>query len=109
MPRGTGERRRGAIFSAPLLLSALFAWLVATACGGDVDLGGGTTCNACDASDCSKWIPPQTYAKCDGCHGKSCQANGCFNGWYCYTASFDCQIPPVACGTVPDASAFQDN
>jgi hypothetical protein len=51
---------------------------------------------------CGQLAAPDTVASCGGCKktGQTCQANGCFGGWWCNTASTKCQAPPSpsACG-----------
>lgn len=64
-------------------------------CGGpgmaDASTGGPTPCNGL--------VPPDTTACCSACSpGASCQANGCYNGWWCNTGTCHCQSPPSCSG-----------
>ena len=90
------------------------AWLLplflVLACGTDVNLGG--TADGSDArgaSDargtCTTFAPPATAASCTGCsHGSpSCQANGCFNSYFCDPVGHYCKPPGTACAPQPDA------
>jgi predicted phosphodiesterase len=60
------------------------------------DAGGGAT-----SSMCGSLAGPDIKAGCSctasASHG--CQANGCYGGWYCNTATSKCQAPPASCGT----------
>ena len=33
---------------------------------------------------------PATAASCSACSGKSCQSNGCYNGYFCNTQTLHC-------------------
>ncbi len=60
-------------------------------------------------SGCPGYADPSTAACCKSCSSGSgsCQANGCYGGWYCNTSSCKCQAPPSNCGSgsggTPDA------
>ncbi len=48
---------------------------------------------------CGTLVGPAVSSTCTSCSGKSsCQANGCFGGWWCNTATNKCQAPPSNCG-----------
>lgn len=52
-----------------------------------------------DATDCSGLAPPNTSASCNACTSQtSCQANGCYNGYWCNTATSKCRSAPTDCG-----------
>ncbi len=113
--RGTVRARRLGAF----LLSSLLA-----ACGTNVDLGGqadgASADGAADAPsetvaetgadadaegiECPGLADPHTPAACNACDPqfRDCQANGCYNGWYCNVASRYCEPPPTTC----DAGAY---
>ena len=59
--------------------------------GAGADSGGGGNCGTLAA--------PGTTAPCNSCASSSskCQANGCYGGWYCDTATSKCQAPPTTC------------
>ena len=94
----------------------------AAGCGGDetcapvVDVTGAqvsvcvSSTSACAASTtggddlgmmsgvCGTLVGPTLAASCASCAGQSsCQANGCYGGWWCNTASNRCQAPPATC------------
>jgi hypothetical protein len=83
-------------------LSCLLAALL-SACGSSIDLGGTAPANdadgGADAASCPNLAPPATTAPCDGCSkgSKSCQANGCFNGYLCNVSERDCKVPGTKC------------
>jgi hypothetical protein len=76
------------------------------------DCGAGTVCNRalnrCDpVTDagtppaCGALVPPSTAGTC--CHScragaSDCQANRCYNGWWCDTSSCRCREPAGDCG-----------
>ena len=66
--------------------------------GSTIDAGTGTT-------SCNGEAPPGASSCCTSCTAGSsgCQANGCYGGWYCNSASCNCQSPPSSCGGPPDA------
>lgn len=54
------------------------------------------------AAACGALVPPEEYAYCSSCDEaglSSCQANGCYNGWWCDTDALRCQAPldPSSC------------
>jgi hypothetical protein len=59
---------------------------------------------------CGSLKGPTESASCTSCqsHSQTCQANGCYGGWWCNSDTNRCQSPPSAstCGgsTSPDAS-----
>ncbi len=65
-----------------------------------------------DAGACGTRVPPETPACCHSCVAGvgSCQANGCYGGWWCDTASASncsCRPPPTSCsGNGDDAGVF---
>jgi len=72
------------------------------------DAGAGSSSGSSSGSsgggsgDCGPLAPPGTTATCSSCSGNSgsttCQANGCYGGWYCNTQTSKCQSPPATCG-----------
>ncbi len=48
---------------------------------------------------CAGLAPPGVFAPCNACGFQSngCQANGCYNGWFCETARRYCEPPPASC------------
>jgi hypothetical protein len=91
------------------------AWLAApVACGTNVDLGGSADATADTATSrpdamsptCPGYAPPDAAAKCFACNAgsKGCQANGCYNGYYCKLSPLDCRSMKDAC----DAGAAED-
>jgi hypothetical protein len=48
---------------------------------------------------CTGYDPPGAPAPCTACTAgaANCQANGCFNGYYCEVATVDCQPAPAGC------------
>jgi hypothetical protein len=46
---------------------------------------------------CVGFAEPNAAATCHACSGTSCQANGCFGGWYCNTTTFKCVAKPDGC------------
>ncbi len=48
---------------------------------------------------CGTLVGPDAAAGCTSCSGAACQANGCYGGWWCNTATNRCQSPPSGCGT----------
>jgi hypothetical protein len=82
------------------LLASFCAALVA--CGTNVDLGGTPSGAEGGAGDgpvmgCQGFAAPQEHARCTAC-SYACQANGCYDGWFCRTASHECVPPRMACG-----------
>jgi hypothetical protein len=55
---------------------------------------------------CGALIPPDAPAGCSSCSsgGHTCQANGCYGGWWCNSDTNRCQAPPQSCGSA-DAGA----
>jgi hypothetical protein len=49
---------------------------------------------------CGTLVPQATTACCMSCSkgGQTCQANGCYGGWWCDTAACHCSRPPTTCG-----------
>ncbi len=65
--------------------------------------GGGATTSASTGSaggneTCGTFVGPNVTATCSSCSGGSCQANGCYGGWWCDTATSKCHAPPANCG-----------
>lgn len=48
-------------------------------------------------STCDGFAFPTTSAPCHACSGASCQANGCFGGYFCDLATLHCVPPPPGC------------
>ena len=68
--------------------------------------GGGDPCaqtSSADAGDpnkCGSYVGPAETATCTSCTSSSssgCQANGCYGGWWCNTATNKCQSTPTGC------------
>ena len=53
---------------------------------------------------CGTLVGPGKAAACSSCGANPCQANGCYGGWWCNTATNRCQAPPATCDDA-DASA----
>ncbi len=63
--------------------------------------GGSTGSSGGGGGTCGGLAPPTTAAGCSSCSGSSssCQANGCYGGWYCNTTTNKCQAAPSGgCG-----------
>ena len=58
---------------------------------------------------CGSLLGPDLTACCTGCQSahQTCQANGCYGGWYCNTDTCHCQAPPdpSTCGTASSSTA----
>jgi hypothetical protein len=51
-------------------------------------------------SPCGTLIGPDQNAQCTSCGARSnCQANGCYGGWWCNSATNKCQAPPADCAS----------
>ena len=52
-----------------------------------------------DPNKCGTFVGPAETATCTSCSSSSssCQANGCYGGWWCDTASNKCQSSPSGC------------
>jgi hypothetical protein len=51
---------------------------------------------------CGTLADPNTAAQCHSCGTThTCQANGCYGGWWCDTSTDRCQAPPTNCGNPP--------
>jgi Calcineurin-like phosphoesterase len=46
---------------------------------------------------CGTLVGPSKPAGCSSCGANPCQANGCYGGWWCNTATNRCQAPPGTC------------
>jgi len=78
---------------------ACFLW---AACGVPVDLGGTTPSQSSEGGDtCSAFAAPDASASCSGCSAgsKTCQPNGCFNGYFCDLTEHDCKAPGAPCSS----------
>ncbi len=75
------------------------------ACGAAGSGGGTSSCaptggeDAGDPNRCGTFVGPAESASCTSCSksSSSCQANGCYGGWWCDTASNKCQSSPSGC------------
>src|SRR5215472_3823977 len=77
-----------------------------SACLTNVDLGG-TVPAVTDAGgqqdssppSCGSLVAPSAPAPCNACSPQfsDCQANGCYNGWFCDVAARYCRPPPTSC------------
>lgn len=76
-------------------------------CGHSVGPGAdaGTPDTSAPATTCGTLVAPSVPAQCHSCSSGSsgCQANGCYGGWWCDTATNHCQSPPSNCGPAGDA------
>lgn len=54
-----------------------------------------------DAGTCGALNGPSVTSACSSCSRSSreCQPNGCYDGWWCNTATRKCQAPPTTCAT----------
>ena len=76
--------------------------LAAAACTlpqNNVSTSDGEALAAAGLVSCADYAPPDATASCSGCGGSaSCQANGCFGGYYCVTTTGKCKAaPPAQC------------
>ncbi len=53
------------------------------------------------ASTCGTLVGPDVKASCNSCGNHTCQANGCYGGWWCDTATNKCQSAPASCAAGP--------
>ena len=78
------------------------------ACGATPqDIGGGagnctptTPVDAGDPNQCGTYVGPAESSTCTSCTSSSssgCQANGCYGGWWCDTATNKCHSAPSGC------------
>ncbi len=52
---------------------------------------------------CGSLVGPDVKSGCTGCGSRpTCQANGCYGGWWCNTATNKCQSPPSDCTSPAD-------
>jgi hypothetical protein len=59
--------------------------------------------------NCSALADPNTPANCSSCGTThTCQANGCYGGWWCNTNTDRCQAPPTSCGASDAGTGGQD-
>lgn len=67
------------------------------------DTGGGTV------DHCGSLVGPAVTAGCTCAAGHTCQANGCYGGWWCDSATDKCHAPPssATCGP-PDTGTVAD-
>jgi hypothetical protein len=80
-------------------------------CGGDPVSGSSSSSSTSGGADggavCGSLHAPDSPACCATCDpGQSCQANGCYAGWWCNADTCKCQQPPedaTSCG--PDTSS----
>ena len=55
-------------------------------------------CDAGSTNTCGSLVGPTTAAKCNSCGtSHTCQANGCYGGWWCDTSTDKCHAPPTNC------------
>jgi hypothetical protein len=53
---------------------------------------------AADAGgSCADYAAPAVVAACHSCGSKPCQANGCYNGYWCDTLATKCLAKPAVC------------
>lgn len=58
---------------------------------------GGVVIVTDDAPSCDGFADPATHSVCHACYGGSCQANGCYGGYYCEVAPEHCVPKPNGC------------
>ena len=60
-----------------------------------------------DPNRCGSMIGPAETASCTGCSSSSssCQANGCYGGWWCDTSSNSCHAAPTNCANSGNGDA----
>jgi hypothetical protein len=53
------------------------------------------------SNTCGTLVGPTVTSTCNSCSSSSstCQANGCYGGWWCNTASSKCETAPSSCTT----------
>ena len=52
------------------------------------------------SNTCGTLVGPSVSASCNSCGSShTCQANGCYGGWWCDTSTDKCQAAPSNCGT----------
>ncbi len=54
---------------------------------------------------CGTLAGPDLAAACKSCGSRPCQANGCYGGWWCNTATSRCQPAPSECSPAGDGGA----
>jgi len=59
-------------------------------------------------SSCPGLADPNTKASCTSCsqYKQTCQANGCYGGWWCNEQTLKCQAPPTNCGGSDGGTTF---
>lgn len=62
--------------------------------------------DAAPPNACGSLVPPSTQASCASCKGQSCQANGCYGGWWCDTQTNKCVAPPQNCAPLDAGPPF---
>ena len=68
--------------------------------GGDGGTSGGSDGGSGGGSEqCGSLVGPDVSAGCTGCKygGHTCQANGCWGGWWCDTSGNKCKVEPASC------------
>jgi Calcineurin-like phosphoesterase len=81
-------------------------------CGGSSGTGGGATSSSSSSGNpnvCGSLDGPTVTASCTSCKtsGQTCQANGCYGGWWCNVDTNTCQAPPSpsSCPTSSSSSS----
>ena len=75
------------------------------------DGGNGSNADGGYAGWCGPAAPPSAANLCcTSCTPGSanCQANGCYNGWWCDTSACGCVAPPTTCGAGTDGGTVTD-
>lgn len=75
------------------------------ACGDGAGTGGSPAPPPPASGMCGALAGPDVAATCKACGSHPCQANGCYGGWWCNTASAHCQAPPTTCLGAGDGGA----
>ncbi len=73
-------------------------FVLAAACGTNVDLGGSGGADS-GPLQCGNDVAPSVDAGCRACDKASsdCQANGCYGGFWCDTVLNNCEPPTKSC------------
>lgn len=85
-------------FSALTLFSALASLTVGCSSEAPSSDDGSDEGATTSAATCDQYIAPDNAGACTSCHGSSCQANGCYNGYWCHATVGKCvAAPPSGC------------
>jgi hypothetical protein len=59
----------------------------------------GASSGSGSATTCGSLVAPTITASCNSCGSQTCQANGCYGGWWCDTSTKRCQAAPTQCAS----------